>query len=333
MTRAMLLCAGESSRLRDIGRLLPKPLLPVCDLPIVRYGTSLCAAHGIRDIVINLHHLGELFERELGDGSAFGVRLHYSREATLLGTGGGLKHALSLLDPEGSDEPFVSLNGKLIFDLDLGALLEAHRRDPEALGTMVVRRSPDARAWGAVDVQPDGGGRLRVRDILGSGEYMFCGVHVTRPSVVRRLPDGAACMVRQGYLPWIREGGQVAAFDAGSAYFAEHSTPPRYLAGNLDLLAREPLRHAPGPNRGIAPNAHIDSTARIVHPVYIGPSAHIGPQTVIGPQAIVGAHAVVEAGSELERCVVWAGARAAGRVSQAVVTFDGVIDASGPVAP
>jgi NDP-sugar pyrophosphorylase family protein len=324
MTRAMLLCAGLSTRLGPLGAQLPKPLLPVCDLPILRYGIALLAGHDIRDIVINLHHHGDLIRRELGDGSALGVRLHYSEEDPVLGTGGGLKHALALLDPDGDDRPFISLNGKLIFDLDIGRLLEQVARDPEAVGTMVVRRVPDALAWGAVDVRP-GDPAPRVANVLADGEHMFCGVHVTRPSVVRRLPDGDACMIRQGYLPWLRAGERVAAFDAGDVYFAEHSLPARYLEGNVALLDGARLRFPPGPLVGVDPTAHVDSTAVLRHPLRIGPGAHVGEGARIGPHAVIGAHAVVEGGATVERAVVWPRARAAGTVRDQIVTWDDVV--------
>jgi mannose-1-phosphate guanylyltransferase len=320
--KAMLLCAGLSTRLGPLGAAVPKPLLPVCDLPILRYGIALLTGHGIRDIVINLHHRGELFRAELGDGSAFGARIQYIEEPVILGTGGGLKNALPLLDPDGSDEPFLSMNGKLIFDLDLAALLAAHR--PEHLGTLVVRRVPDAVAWGAVQVDEDG----LVRDILGQGQHMFCGVHVTRPSVVRRLPDGDACMIRQGYLSWLRAGEPVAAFDAGDVYFQEHSVPARYLRSSLDLLAGARLRHPPGPLRGVDDSAHVHPTARLRHPLRIGPGAHIGEDAVIGPGAVIGAHAIVEPAATVERAVVWPRTRVAGAVADAIVTPQGLVPAT-----
>jgi NDP-sugar pyrophosphorylase family protein len=320
--RAMLLCAGLSTRLGPIGDSLPKPLLPVCDIPILRYGVALLVGHGIRDIVVNLHHKGDRIRAELGDGSALGARIRYSEEAVLLETGGGLRKALPLLDPEGRDEPFLSMNGKLIFDLDIAALLEYCRRDPDVLGTLVVRRVPDATAWGAIQVEPDARNQTaRVRDILGAGEHMFTGVHVTRPSVVRRLPDGPACMIRQGYIPWIRAGGQVAAFDAGQVYFSEHSLPERYLAANLHLVAGRHLRHPPGPLHGVDSSAHVHPTAILRRPFRIGPGAHIGAEAVIGPSAVVGAHAIVEDGAHIERAVVWPHARAAGAVRDAVLTW------------
>lgn len=327
MTRAMLLCAGLGTRLGALSDERPKPMLPVCDLPILRFGVALLVGHGIRDIVINLHHRGDVIERELGDGAALGARIHYVHEPVILGTGGGLANALALLDPDGTDEPFLSMNGKLIFDLDLHALLDAHRAAPaDLLGTMVVRRVPDALDWGAVDVDPDGP-IPRVRNILGTGTHMFCGVHVTRPSVVRRLPAGEACMVRQGYLPWIHAGGTVAAFEAGDGYFAEHSTPRRYLQSNFDLLDGAGLRFPPGALAGVAPGARVHASAALRSPVRVAAGAEIGAGAVVGPHAVVGAGAVVEAGARVERAVVWAGARVRGSRRECIVTPSAVVPA------
>lgn len=325
MTRAMLLCAGLGTRLGALSDERPKPMLPVCDLPILRYGIAQLAAHGIRDLVINVHHRGDVIERELGDGAALGVHIQYSHEDVILGTGGGLKRALPLLDPDGTDAPFVSMNGKLIFDVDLGALLAAFAREPDALGMMVVRAVPDAAAWGAIDVQ-DG----RVANVFGEGRHMFCGVHVTRPSVVARLPDGEACMIRQGYLPWLRAGARVAAFEHEGGYFAEHSTPARYLESNWALLGGAALRHPPGPLTGVDASAVIERGAEVREPVRIGPGAHIGAGAVVGPLAVVGAGATVEAGARLERTVVWAGAHARGALRDAIVAAGGVVSGVEP---
>jgi len=176
-------------------------------------------------------------------------------------------------------------------------------------------------------VQPSGGDdEHRVRDILGAGRHMFCGVHVTRPSVVRRLPDGEACMIRQGYLPWIREGGEVRAFVA-RGYFAEHSTPARYLAGNLAVLRGAPIRFPPAELRGVDPRASIGASVHIVPPVRIGAGAVIGPHASIGPDAVIGRGAEVAAGAVVERAVVWPGALAEGRAVDCVVTPAGVVPA------
>ena len=324
----MLLCAGLGTRLGPLSDERPKPMLPVCDVPIIRYGIAQLVAHGIRDLVINLHHRGDVFERALGDGRRLGALIQYVHEDVILGTGGGLKHALHLLDPDGRDEPFVSMNGKLIFDVDLTALLAAHAAalaaDPELLGMLVVRRVPDAVAWGAVDVQ---GGR--VRDILGGGEHMFCGVHVTRPSVVARLPDGEACMIRQGYLPWLRAGGAVAAYEHEHGYFAEHSTPARYLASNWAMLDGAPLSFPPDELRDVDQAADVAATATLRPPLRIAAGATVQDGATIGPYAVIGSCAVVEAGATVERAVVWPDTHVRGEIRDAIVTPAAVV----PVKP
>ncbi|HEX4419397.1 MAG TPA: NDP-sugar synthase [Kofleriaceae bacterium] len=304
--RAMLLCAGLSTRLGKLGSERPKPMFPVCGIPILAYGITNLVAHGITELVINTHHRREVIEHEIGDGRRFGARIQYLHEPVLLGTGGGLKHALSLLDPGGHDEPFLSINGKLIIDLDVTALAAAHRAAGDILGTMVVRRVPDARDWGAVNVRVDERGP-HVIDILGAGEHMFCGAHVTRPSVMARLPDGESDSIRQGYLPWLRAGERVAAYEHQDGYFAEHSTPERYLASNWALLGAAQLRHPPSHRlHGIDPTARIHPTATIVEPVKIGAHARIAAGLTIGPNAVIGDGAVI--GTSLANTIVWSGA-------------------------
>lgn len=286
--RAMLLCAGLGTRLGEIGKQRPKPMLKIGQHSIVEFGIANLVGHGIRDIVINTHHLASLFHDEIGDGRHLGARIQYIHEDVLLGTGGGLKNALHLLDPDKRNEPFVSLNGKLIFDLDLHAVIAAYHAaeaavraagasgaarqsgegvpDAALLGMMVVQAVPDAMAWGAVNVRKPAAVAAsaaapatdaaqarsmppvpQVVDILHQGQHMFCGVHITRPSVVRALPNGEACMVRQGYLPWLQRGGFVAAYEhcptGNSGYFAEHSTPERYLESERYLLAAADAHH------------------------------------------------------------------------------------------
>ncbi|MBA3456963.1 MAG: NDP-sugar synthase [Deltaproteobacteria bacterium] len=316
--RAMLLCAGLSTRLGRLGAERPKPMLPVCGIPILAYGISNLVAHGIRDIVINTHHRGDVIQRELADGRRFGARIQYIQEDVILGTGGGLKHALGLLDPDGTDEPFISHNGKLIFDLDLTALMDAYRRAGDILGMMVVKRVPNAREWGAVQVVHDARGPY-ITNILGDGEHMFCGVHVTRPSVMARLPDGESDSIRQGYLPWLRAGERLAAYEHEHGYFAEHSTPERYLESNWALLEGTRLRNPPSMQlAGIDPTARISPSATIIEPVKIGTRATIGPGVTVGPYAVVGDGARVE--RSITRTVVWAGATAGPGDADPIVT-------------
>jgi NDP-sugar pyrophosphorylase family protein len=121
-----------------------------------------------------------------------------------------------------------------------------------------------------------------------------------------RLPDGESDSIRQGYLPWLRAGEPVLAFEHPAGYFAEHSTPERYLDSNWSLLANTPLRYPPGRTSGIDPTARIHPTVTIIEPVKICAQATITANVTVGPYAIVGAGARIE--RSIEQTVVWAGA-------------------------
>src|SRR5262245_7059025 len=98
--KAMILAAGLGTRLRPLTHSTPKALLLVNGRPLIYYSLKLLEKHGIREAVINLHYLGDLIQKELGDGSKFGLRIHYSWEPQILGTGGGIKKASTFLEQE-----------------------------------------------------------------------------------------------------------------------------------------------------------------------------------------------------------------------------------------
>src|SRR5688500_10234635 len=109
--QVMILAAGKSTRLGSLGAVLPKPLVPVCGYPAITFGLALCRHAGLHDVVVNLHHHGDLIREALGDGAAHRVKIAYSDEAEeLLGTGGGVKRARGLF----RSEPVLIMNGKVV---------------------------------------------------------------------------------------------------------------------------------------------------------------------------------------------------------------------------
>ncbi|MGB8511041.1 MAG: nucleotidyltransferase family protein, partial [Pyrinomonadaceae bacterium] len=107
--RAMILAAGYGTRLWPLTIDRAKPAIPFMGRPLVGYVAEYLAAYGCRDVVVNLHHRPESVREALGDGSRFGVRLHYVEEPTILGTSGALDNARALLD----GDTFIVINGKL----------------------------------------------------------------------------------------------------------------------------------------------------------------------------------------------------------------------------
>jgi MurNAc alpha-1-phosphate uridylyltransferase len=170
----MILAAGRGERLRPLTDHTPKPLLPIAGTPLIAHQVRWLAKAGIRDIVINLHHLGDAIAATLGDGGAFGVRIAYSREETLLETGGGIVKALPLL----GDRPFVILNGDTWTDYPFAQLSKPLAND---LAHLVLTTIPSNRAEG--DFGLDGDRVTRGTD----RPYVYCGISL----LSTRLFDGA----------------------------------------------------------------------------------------------------------------------------------------------
>jgi NDP-sugar pyrophosphorylase family protein len=131
-------------------------------------------------------------------------------------------------------------------------------------------------------------------------------------------------VIRDAYIPALQAGAHIAAQRLGG-YFAEHSTPSRYLAGNLDLL-RTPalLPHPPGPLTGVDPSVST-SGVHLIAPYRIGAGAILEPGATIGPEAAIGAQARVAAGVTVHHAVLWDATAVTADTAHAVVTPEGVV--------
>lgn len=328
--QVMILAAGRSTRLGSLGQALPKPLLPICGYPAIRYGIELCRRAGLADIVVNLHHHGDKIGQTLGDGSQLGVRLRYSHEEELLGTGGGIWKARYMFAPG----PVLVMNGKVAADVDLAAVLAAHRAaGPETVATMVLREDPNPELWAPIGIDSTG----RVLSIRGKRSHltaaggilprMFTGIHVVEQRLLDRLPQGLSDVIGDAYVPALVDGDRIASITV-PGYFAEHSTPERYLAGNIDLLQNPSfLPNPPGPLVGIDEQAHVDRTAHVRFPSRIAGGAVIEAGAVVGPDVVVCGGGRVAAGAQISRAVVWPGATVSGRHSGVVVMPNAVVPA------
>jgi MurNAc alpha-1-phosphate uridylyltransferase len=146
--KAMVLAAGKGERMRPITDRIPKPLVPVAGKPLITYHLEALARAGVKDVVINLSHLGAQIPAALGDGSRFGLRIEYSDEGPVpFETGGGIFNALPLLGPA----PFIVVNGDVWTDFDFSALA----LDPGADARLVLVPNPPHVARGDFGLDGD----------------------------------------------------------------------------------------------------------------------------------------------------------------------------------
>jgi mannose-1-phosphate guanylyltransferase len=323
--QVMILAAGRSERLLNLGRSLPKPLLPMCGHPAITFLLALCRDAGLTDIVVNLHHHSDRISKTLGDGSAFGVRIRYSYEEALLGAGAGLRKARSMFQ----SGPLLLIYGGVTVDVDLNEVLAAHRSAPAGtLATMVLREEPDPELWPAVTVNTQGRvlsirGQHAKRDARGHAlPRMFTGIQVVEPDLLDRLPENAFDWMGDALIPALLAGELIWSTTI-TGYFSDNATPERYLASNLALVGNSGLlARPPGPLQGVDPAAQVDAQANVVGPVRIAAGAIVEGGATVGPSAVVCGGGRVARGSEVIRSVVWPGGVAQGRCESSVVMPD-----------
>jgi NDP-sugar pyrophosphorylase family protein len=231
--KAMILAAGYGERLWPLTADRTKPALPVLGKPLVGYVAEYLAAHGVTDVIANLHHWPDSVRQSLGDGSRFGVHLDYVHEPVILGTSGALDNAKEFFD----SGTFVLINGKIITDIDLNAALETHRRT-EALATLVLKTNVARERFSVVETRDGlvtrfGGmpGPSRKDDPL-----MFTGIQILEPRIFEYIPPAIFSHTTTDVYPQAIAQGERIAAHVGDGMWHELSTLQRYLGISLALL-------------------------------------------------------------------------------------------------
>lgn len=189
VTKAMILTAGEGTRLRPLTLQTPKILLPIGGIPLIQYTLTWLKSHGISEVAINLHHLGNKIKGFLGDGSRFEVKISYSPEERLLGTAGGVKRMEHFFDGT-----FVVVYGDNLTDFDLSAMLEFHE-EKKAMATLAVFEIP--KAWDVGIVEMNNEGKIlslveKPQSLVPNPQYATFangGIYVLEEEILRYIPS------------------------------------------------------------------------------------------------------------------------------------------------
>lgn len=172
--KALIFAAGLGERMRPLTDHTPKPLLSVAGKPLIEWHLQRLAAHGVRDVVINTSWLADQFPQQLGDGSRWGLRLHFIHEGPVpLETGGGMFNALSLL----GDAPFIAVNGDIWSDFDFAQLPAL----PAGQAHLVMVNNPEHHPRGDFILGRDG----QLHDVGDAPRLTFSGIGVYHPALLQ----------------------------------------------------------------------------------------------------------------------------------------------------
>lgn len=247
MIPALVLTAGLGTRLQPLSFVRAKGALPLGGEPLARRILRWLGRAGVRDAILNLHHLPHTLTQGIGDGSDIGIRVRYSWEVPLLGSAGGPRRALPLLGGttdgahDDANRAFLIVNGDTLTDVDLKALVADHHASG-ALVTMAVVPNTEPEKYSGIAA--DAAGRFTGFVPRGSPQpsFHFVGVQVAIPRAFESVPAGTPYEVRVLY-PALAAArpGSIRVFRT-HADFLDIGTPADYLNTALILAERDGLR-------------------------------------------------------------------------------------------
>jgi len=299
--KAIILVGGFGTRLRPLTNQIPKNIVPFCGVPFLAYQIEMLRKAGIKDVAFSLGYQPDQIRKVFGNGSRWGVRVHYVVEQAPLGTAGAIKNAERFV----KGHPVAVLNGDILTDLDLGKMIAFHkvRRSTATLGLVEVK---DPTAYGLVFTGP-GGKVLRflekptpeeaVINTINGGVYLF------EPEVFDYIPPDAPYSAERSLFPHLLK--MKAAFHGfvWRGYWQDIGTPEKYLASQWDVLRGAfPVLLKAKPNAlgiyvgkkvQVAVGAKVTGPCILQDGCVVAEGAEIQPYSVLGPGCRIGKNAFV----------------------------------------
>ncbi|MEW6218181.1 MAG: NDP-sugar synthase [Thermodesulfobacteriota bacterium] len=293
--KAMILAAGFGTRLAPHSLVLPKPLFPILNRPLLAITIEQLRQAGVDEIIVNAHHLAGQIQAALSGLAGVTVL----QEDAILGTGGGLRNALPIL----GRQPVLVVNADIAHTLDLSSLAARHLASGAAV-SMVLQDQDRFRV-----VAVDEADRVLAFGPAAEGarRLAYTGVQFLWPEILDAMPAGVHAELIPWYQAAIARGVPIQGLVAAGHFWTDIGTPVDYLDLHARLLTgRLSAPHLPRP--GGSP--------------HLGPGCQLASGVTVADWACLGAGVTVGAGASLARVVVWAGvAIAAGaQLADAIVS-------------
>jgi NDP-sugar pyrophosphorylase family protein len=290
--KAVVLVGGEGTRLRPLTETMPKPLVPLMNRPSLDYVLDHLARHGVHQVVLSSSYLEAQFHGFI-QARRGNPAITWITEMAPLGTGGAIVNALEHL----GHDPFLALNGDILTDLDLTAMVAFHAQR-RAAATIALHRVGDARPFGLVPVDPDGRViEFREKPHQAVPGDINAGTYVLEPEALAGWAPGQNVSIEREIFPSLIGSGQRVYGFVSDAYWLDLGTPETYLQAHFDMLegrVGDGRYDAPLVARG----ATVDLRAHLGRWVVLGPGARVGPEAQID-DSVIHRDAVVEAGAKV----------------------------------
>jgi NDP-sugar pyrophosphorylase family protein len=305
--KALILAAGYGTRLEPLTLAVPKPMVPIVNLPTMQHNIELLRRHGFCDIVANVHYYPEQIENYFSDGFDFNVNLSYSYEKALLGTAGGVKQMARRCDR--IKETFLVLSSDALTDINLNKMVEYHKRK-QALVTIALAKVEDVKDFGVASLESDNrivGFQEKPKPEEALSNLANTGIYIFEPEVLDLIPDGFYDFGKQLFPTLIKERAPIFGYKMVE-YWSDVGGIDKYVYSNYDAMKGTVQIRVPGrkiaASTWVGEREEIDPSARFEGSVIIGDRCKIGKDVYI-KDAVIGGKCFIADGSAITGSVIW----------------------------
>ncbi|WP_028306908.1 sugar phosphate nucleotidyltransferase [Desulfitibacter alkalitolerans] len=304
--KAIIMAGGEGSRLRPLTCDRPKPMVPVGNRPVMEYAVELLKRLDITEIGVTLQYLPQHITDYFGDGSQWGVNLHYFIEDVPLGTAGSVKNAGSFLD-----ETFLVVSGDALTDLNLQDAVDFHKLN-NSLATLVLTSVSNPLEYGVVITNPDGSIE-RFLEKPGWGEvfsdWVNTGIYVLEPEALDYFDMGQKFDFSKDLFPLLLKNKEPMFGCLLEGYWCDIGNLEQYLQSHKDILGGKVQVNPKGTLIKGTIKGEVFGTnangASVKGPVLIGENCRIGAGVRLEPYTVLGDNVVIEDEAAIKRTVIW----------------------------
>ena len=305
--KAVIMAGGAGSRLRPMTIERPKPMIPIVNKPVMAHALDLLKRHNITEVVVTVQYLADLIQDYFGDGSGFGMKVHYSVEETPLGTAGSVKNAQALLE----DDTFLVISGDALTDFNLTQLTTYHKQ-ANTLATLALYNLDDPVDYGVITLNNQGQiTRFQEKPSRGSvmSDYVNTGIYVLEPEIFNFFEANTPFDFANDLFPLLYEQGHPLYGYINSGYWCDVGNISEYMRATADALELKVdgldigyyLGNGIWAGKGIeiAPDAHLEG------PIYLGNAVQIKSGAVIRGPTVIRDYTVVDNQAQIDHSIIW----------------------------
>ncbi|WNB93535.1 sugar phosphate nucleotidyltransferase [Bacillus sp. NEB1478] len=304
--KGVIMAGGKGTRLRPLTCNMPKPMVPMLHKPVMEYGIELLKKFGITDIAVTVHYLPDTIKNYFGDGSSFGVNLHYFVETTPLGTAGSIKNAEDFLDKR-----FMVISGDGLTDFNLEKGIRFHE-EKNSLATIFMKQVESPLEYGVIMTNQDGK-IIRFLEKPSWNEVFSdtvnTGIYILEPEIFSYIEKDIPFDFSKDLFPILmKENRNLYGYQA-EGYWSDIGNLQQYRQSHYDMLnglVNLPIQgKEQNPGIWVGENVTIEEGVTIEGPVSFADGSVIRKGAHVGKLSVVGKNSVISAGSSLKKSVLW----------------------------